>query len=432
MPPARVRFAPSPTGYLHIGGVRTALFNWLWARKTKGGFILRIEDTDQERSTRESVAVIFDSLRWLGLDWDEGPEVGGAHGPYTQMERLAVYREFAEKLIASGKAYRCYCTKEELDAQRAALKARDPKAQFRYPGTCRHRNDAPGLPFVVRFSVPETGSVRYVDQVFGEVVTPNAAQQDFVLLRSDGVPLYNFGAVVDDASMGVTLVARGRDHMVNTPPQIMIYEALGQPPPAFAHLPMMLAPNGEKLSKRHGAVSVTEYRDQGYSPRAVLNYLARFGWSHGDQEVFSLGEARRRVRLGALQQERRQVRREEVPCDQPLSTSRRRDSGAPGRTRRARRRSGPRGGSPSGPRASRPSSPSSASARPPSPTRPTGSTSSFATRPRSSRRLRRSSSSPRARRTFAAWPMRSRRSSPGPRPTSRRPSTRGSRAPGCR
>ena len=290
MPPARVRFAPSPTGYLHIGGVRTALFNWLWARQTKGSFVLRIEDTDQERSTRESVAVIFESLRWLGLDWDEGPEVGGAHGPYTQMERLAVYREFAETLIAAGKAYRCYCTKEELDAQRAALKARDPKAQFRYPGTCRHRSDAPPLPFVVRFLVPESGSVRYVDKVFGEIVTPNAAQQDFVLLRSDGVPLYNFGAVVDDASMGITLVARGRDHMVNTPPQIMIYEALGRPVPEFAHLPMMLAPNGEKLSKRHGAVSVTEYRDQGYSPRAVLNYLARFGWSHGDQEVFSLDE----------------------------------------------------------------------------------------------------------------------------------------------
>ena len=181
MPPARVRFAPSPTGYLHIGGVRTALFNWLWAKKTKGSFILRIEDTDQERSTRESVAVILESLRWLGLDWDEGPEVGGAHGPYTQMERLAVYREFAEKLIAAGKAYRCYCTKEELDAQRAALKARDPKAQFRYPGTCRDRSDAPDLPFVVRFNVPEAGTVRYVDKVFGEVVTPNAAQQDFVL-----------------------------------------------------------------------------------------------------------------------------------------------------------------------------------------------------------------------------------------------------------
>jgi glutamyl-tRNA synthetase len=290
MASARVRFAPSPTGYLHIGGVRTALFNWLWARKTKGSFILRIEDTDQERSTSESVAVIFDSLRWLGLEWDEGPGVGGACGPYTQMERLAIYQEFAQKLIAGGKAYRCYCTREELDAQRAALKARDPKAQFRYPGTCRQRTDAPDLPFVVRLRVPETGSVRYVDKVFGEVVTPNAAQQDFVLIRSDGVPLYNFGAVVDDASMGVTLVARGRDHMVNTPPQIMIYEALGRPAPDFAHLPMMLAPNGEKLSKRHGAVSVTEYRDQGYSPRAVLNYLARFGWSHGDQEVFSLEE----------------------------------------------------------------------------------------------------------------------------------------------
>ncbi len=157
MHPARVRFAPSPTGYLHIGGVRTALFNWLWARKTGGAFVLRIEDTDQERSTRESVAVIFDSLRWLGLEWDEGPGVGGAHGPYTQMERLAVYAQYAEKLIAGGKAYRCYCTKEELDAQRSALKARDPKAQFRYPGTCRHRTDAPALPFVVRLKVPGDG-----------------------------------------------------------------------------------------------------------------------------------------------------------------------------------------------------------------------------------------------------------------------------------
>jgi glutamyl-tRNA synthetase len=290
MPPARVRFAPSPTGYLHIGGVRTALFNWLWAKKIGGTFILRIEDTDQERSTQESVGVILDSLRWLGLSWDEGPGVGGPHGPYTQMERLAIYKEQADRLVAAGKAYRCYCTKEELDAQRAALKARDPKAQFRYPGTCRNRTDTPALPSVVRLKVPESGTIRYVDKVFGEVVTPNAAQQDFVLLRSDGVPLYNFGAVVDDATMGITLVARGRDHMVNTPPQILIYEALGQPAPAFAHLPMMLAANGEKLSKRHGAVSVTEYRDQGYSPRAVLNYLARFGWSHGDQEVFSLEE----------------------------------------------------------------------------------------------------------------------------------------------
>jgi glutamyl-tRNA synthetase len=287
---ARVRFAPSPTGYLHIGGVRTALFNWLWARKTGGQFVLRIEDTDQERSTSESVRVILDSLRWLGLGWDEGPGVGGPHGPYTQMERLALYREHAEALIRTGKAYRCYCTKEELDAQRAALKARDPKATFRYPGTCRNAPERPGAPHVVRLKVPETGNVVYTDKVFGEVTTPNAAQQDFVLVRTDGVPLYNFGAVVDDVTMGITLVARGRDHMVNTPPQIMIYEALGHRPPEFAHLPMMLAPNGEKLSKRHGAVSVTEYRDQGYAPHAVLNYLARFGWSHGDQEIFSLDE----------------------------------------------------------------------------------------------------------------------------------------------
>ncbi|MFO0679644.1 MAG: glutamate--tRNA ligase [Polyangiaceae bacterium] len=283
----RVRFAPSPTGYLHIGGVRTALFNWLWARRTGGTFVLRIEDTDQERSTPESRAIILESLRWLGIDWDEGPEVGGAHGPYTQMERLPLYKEWSEKLIASGHAYRCYCTKAELDAQREALKAKDPKANFKYPGTCRNRTDRPDLPFVVRFKTDTSGSITYVDKVFGEVTTPNSAQQDFVLLRSDGVPLYNFGAVVDDITMGVTIVARGRDHMVNTPPQIMIYEAFGAKVPEFAHLPMMLAPSGEKLSKRHGAVSVTEYRDQGYSPNAVLNYLVRFGWSHGDQEVFS-------------------------------------------------------------------------------------------------------------------------------------------------
>jgi glutamyl-tRNA synthetase len=286
----RVRFAPSPTGYLHIGGVRTALFNWLWARKTKGAFVLRIEDTDQERSSLESVRVIVDSLRWLGLEWDEGPEIGGPHGPYTQMQRLALYREFGERLVRAGKAYRCYCTKEDLDAQRAALKARDPKASFRYPRTCRDRKDQPDLPFVVRFNVPDTGSVTYVDEVFGEVTTPNATQQDFVLIRADGVPLYNFGSVVDDITMDITLVARGRDHMINTPPQILLYEALGARTPAFAHLPMMLAPNGEKLSKRHGAVSVEEYRAQGYSPAAVLNYLARFGWSHGDQEIFAVGE----------------------------------------------------------------------------------------------------------------------------------------------
>jgi glutamyl-tRNA synthetase len=286
-PAQRVRFAPSPTGYLHIGGVRTALFNWLWARKTGGAFILRIEDTDQGRSTAESRAVILESLTWLGIDWDEGPDKGGPYGPYTQMERLALYRGEADKLIVAGKAYRCYCTKEELDRERAALKAKDPKASFRYPGTCRDRKDQPDKPFVVRFKTPTSGAVRYVDKVFGEVTTPNSEQQDFVLLRSDGVPLYNFGATVDDITMKISLVARGRDHMVNTPPQILLYEAFGAKPPEFAHLPMMLAPSGDKLSKRHGAVSVGEYRDQGYAPSAVLNYLARFGWSFGDQEIFS-------------------------------------------------------------------------------------------------------------------------------------------------
>lgn len=286
----RVRFAPSPTGYLHIGGVRTALFNWLWAKKTGGTFVLRIEDTDQERSTDESRKVILDSMKWLGLTWDEGPEVGGAHGPYTQMERLALYREYAEKLIAEGKAYRCTCTKAMLEVQREELKAKDPKATFRYPGTCRNANHPADSVHVVRFKAPTHGAVIYDDLVFGKVNTPNAAQQDFVLLRSDGIPLYNFGAVVDDLTMGVTLVARGRDHMVNTPPQILLYEAFGQKPPRFAHLPMMLAPSGEKLSKRFGAVSVGEYQSGGYSPVALLNYLVRFGWSHGDQEVFSRDE----------------------------------------------------------------------------------------------------------------------------------------------
>ena len=286
----RLRFAPSPTGYLHIGGVRTALFNWLWARKTGGTFVLRIEDTDLERSTEESREIILDSLRWLGLSWDEGPGVGGPHGPYMQTERLALYKEYAEKLIASGHAFRCYCTKEELDAQREALKKQDPKAQFKYPGTCRDRTDQPDKKNVIRFKAPREGAVTYVDKVFGEITTPNVENQDFVIMRSDGVPLYNFGAVVDDVTMGITLVARGRDHMINTPPQILLYQALGAPVPEFAHLPMMLAANGEKLSKRHGAVSVTDYRDKGYAPAAVLNYLARFGWSFGDQEVFSRDE----------------------------------------------------------------------------------------------------------------------------------------------
>jgi glutamyl-tRNA synthetase len=286
----RVRFAPSPTGYLHIGGVRTALFNWLWARKKGGTFVLRIEDTDQERSTPENEAIILREMRWLGLSWDEGPDVGGPSGPYRQMERLAIYQEHVERLVASGAAYRCSCTKEELDAAREALKARDPKAQFRYPGTCRDRAVPAGTTSVVRMRAPESGDIVYRDLVFGEVKTPASTLQDAVIMRSDGVPLYNLGAVVDDVTMGITLVARGRDHMINTPIQIVLYQALGAPLPQFAHLPMMLNPKGDKLSKRDGAVSVADYRDQGIPPGALLNYLVRFGWSFGDEEVFTVPE----------------------------------------------------------------------------------------------------------------------------------------------
>ena len=287
----RLRFAPSPTGYLHIGGVRTALFNWLWAKKTGGTFVLRIEDTDQERSTPENERVIIDEMTWLGLDWQEGPVVGGAHGPYKQMERLAIYQEFVAKLVDKKAAYRCYCTKEDLDAQREALKKQDPKAQFRYPGTCKSRvGPAPDRPFVIRMNAPTSGAVTYKDLVFGEVTTPNSAQQDAVLMRSDGVPLYNLGAVVDDITMGITLVARGRDHMINTPIQILLYEAFGATVPQFAHLPMMLGKDGSKLSKRHGAVAVNEYRERGIPAQALLNYLARFGWSFGDEEVFALDD----------------------------------------------------------------------------------------------------------------------------------------------
>lgn len=285
--PVRVRFAPSPSGYLHIGGARTALFNWLWARKQGGQFLLRVEDTDQERSSLESVRAIMDALRWLGLDWDEGPEVGGKFAPYFQSDRKEHYRRAAEQLIEAGKAYRCYCTKEELDAQRAALKARDPKAQFVYPKTCRERRDQPDLPSVVRFKSPEAGATEFSDLVFGHVSTPNNQQQDFVILRQNGLPLYNLGAVVDDHEMEITLVARGRDHIGNTPQQVLLYQALGWQLPEFAHLPMMLSQKGEKLSKRHAAVSVAEYRDKGYTPEGVLNYLVRFGWSYGDQEIFS-------------------------------------------------------------------------------------------------------------------------------------------------
>jgi glutamyl-tRNA synthetase len=288
MDKSRVRFAPSPTGYLHIGGARTALFNWLWARRTGGTFVLRIEDTDRERSTQQAVDAILDGLRWLGMDWDEGPDIGGPHGPYFQTQRLAVYRRYAEQLVAEKKAFACYCTKEELDVLRKQAEAE--KRQFKYPGTCREKPYDPSRRHVVRFRMPETGATTYQDLVKGPITTPHDTLQDEVILRGDGMPLYNFGALVDDIEMKITLVARGDDHVNNTARQILMYEGLRAPVPAFAHLPMILGPDKARLSKRHGATSVTAYRDMGFLPGAVVNYLVRLGWSHGDDEIFTVDE----------------------------------------------------------------------------------------------------------------------------------------------
>jgi nondiscriminating glutamyl-tRNA synthetase len=280
----RVRFAPSPTGQLHVGNARTALFNWLLAHGKDGTFVLRIEDTDAERSTRESEISILEDLRWLGLDWDEGPDVGGPHGPYRQSERLHLYASYANELLASSHAYYCFCTAEKLDADRQADLAagRPPK----YHGTCRslpladtearmERGERP----VIRFRVPESEEIRFQDLVRGEVVFTTEVIGDFVIVRSDGRPQYNFAVVVDDALMEVTHVIRGEDHISNTPRQILLYQALGFTPAEFAHLSLVLGPDHTPLSKRHGATSVAEFRARGYLPEALVNYLALIGWS---------------------------------------------------------------------------------------------------------------------------------------------------------
>src|ERR1700688_3761930 len=275
------RFAPSPTGMLHLGGVRTALFSWLYARRTGGKFILRVEDTDRERSTDEAVRVILDGMTWLGLGADEGP--------YFQSQRLDRYREVIAEMLKAGSAYHCYCTKEELDALREQQIARKEKP--RYTGICRERT-APraGVSPVVRFRNPLTGAVVVQDLVHGPVTFQNTELDDLIIARSDGTPTYNFCVVVDDRDMGVTHVIRGDDHLNNTPRQMNMLEALGRRPPVYAHLPMILGPDGAKLSKRHGAVSVLQYEEEGYLPDALLNYLVRLGWSHGDQEVFTREE----------------------------------------------------------------------------------------------------------------------------------------------
>ncbi len=277
----RTRFAPSPTGYLHIGGARTALFSWLFARKHGGQFILRIEDTDLERSTPESVNAILEGIAWLGLNYDEGP--------FFQTQRFERYQAVIQQLLEQGDAYYCYCTKEELEDMREQQRAHKQKP--RYDGRCRHRTSArEGVEPVIRFKNPTHGEVVIHDAVKGEVVFQNAELDDLIIARADGTPTYNLTVVVDDLDMQLTHVIRGDDHLNNTPRQINIFKALGAEIPVFAHLPMILGEDGARLSKRHGAVSVMHYRDEGYLPEALLNYLVRLGWSHGDQEIFSIDE----------------------------------------------------------------------------------------------------------------------------------------------
>ena len=284
----RVRFAPSPTGYLHVGGARTALFNWLLARKSGGTFILRIEDTDVERSTKESVGAILEGMEWLGLDWDEGP--------FYQSDNFPIYKEYFQKMLDNGTAYKCYCTAGELEKKRdlAMQEGRKPK----YDGTCRERSDQPAAPYVVRFHAPQEGEVAFDDLVKGRIAFPAEELDDLIVQRTDGTPTYNFCLVIDDAVMQITTVIRGDDHVNNTPRQIQLYRALGFPVPQFAHVPMILGSDKTRLSKRHGATSVIAYRDMGYLPEALMNYLVRLGWSHSDDEIFSREEMIQKFDIG--------------------------------------------------------------------------------------------------------------------------------------
>lgn len=277
----RTRFAPSPTGSLHIGGARTAIFNWLFARHFGGKFILRIEDTDRSRSTEESISEILDSMKWLGLDWDEGP--------FRQSDRLPIYQNYANKLLGSAKAYRCYCTPEELEARRK--EAQSQGRVYRYEGNCRGLKSHPqGVSFAIRIITPEVGSIEVEDLVRGNITFDAKEIDDFIIQKTDGFPTYNFAVVIDDVTMDITHVIRGDDHLANTPKQILIYDALGFEVPKIAHVSMILGSDKAKLSKRHGATSVVAYREMGYLPEALINYLTRLGWSYGDQEIFSKEE----------------------------------------------------------------------------------------------------------------------------------------------
>jgi glutamyl-tRNA synthetase len=302
----RVRFAPSPTGYLHIGSARTAFFNWLYAGKTRGNFILRIEDTNIEKHQEETVDLMIKSLKWLGLDWDEGPDTGGMYGPYRQSQRTGIYNEYAQKLVSKKKAYYCFCSPEELEERRKKNKGLEESYEYDgkclklLPETIKHNIES-GKPYAVRFLVPRNKTVGFKDTVYGSIKVNTATIGDFIIIRSNGLPTYNFSVVIDDALMKITHVIRGEDHLTNTPKQILIYNSFGFSIPVFTHLPMILGEDGQKLSKRHGSISIEKYIEEGFIREAILNYLALLGWSYGEKTtIFSIKELTEKFSLDSI------------------------------------------------------------------------------------------------------------------------------------
>ena len=302
----RVRFAPSPTGYLHIGSARTALFNWLFAKKTGGRFILRIEDTDILRHMESTIGLITESLKWLGMSWDEGPDIGGDFGPYRQSQRTGIYKDYADKLIKEKKAYPCFCTPETLEEKRS--KKSSSGEFFVYDRECLRlseeqiRNNLKDkIPYAVRLSVPEDQEIRFTDRVYGNIKVNSNTIEDFIIIRSNGLPTYNFSAAVDDMLMEITHVIRGEDHLSNTPKQILVYKAFNKEHPDFTHLPMIHGADGQKLSKRHGSISIESYREEGFLPCAIVNYLALLGWAYDEKTtIFSVEELISQFSLEAI------------------------------------------------------------------------------------------------------------------------------------
>ena len=302
----RVRFAPSPTGYLHIGSARTAFFNWLYAKKTGGKFIIRIEDTDTSRHQEEAVGLILDSLKWLGLDWDEGPDIKGSYGPYRQSQRKEIYKEYGQRLIKNKNAYYCFCSPEELKERREAETSKG--RTYRYDKKCLNLTEeeskkriAEKVPYTIRILVPPDETLKFSDRVYGDIAVNTSTLDDFIIIRSNGLPTYNFSAAIDDVLMKITHIIRGEDHLTNTTKQLLVYKALKAPVPDFTHLPMILGSDGQKLSKRHGSISIEAYNKEGFLSEALLNYLALLGWSYDEKTtIFSIDELINNFSLGSI------------------------------------------------------------------------------------------------------------------------------------